>query len=126
MAELSGVWQGHHRRRTQTAAPAGRAAALALLAQVGRQAILGALFEYYVTVVSGKDVVLLLGDLKKEAFRRTGSRPSLQDAVLVCKEEHVFRKKRFLTKASSSNLTGGMDVNMVIKIDWKFKGNKCI
>ncbi|KAF0916441.1 hypothetical protein E2562_007529 [Oryza meyeriana var. granulata] len=110
------------------------------------------LSDYYVAMVSGEEVVLLLGNLKKEAFRRTGSRPSLQDAVLVCKKEHVFSKKRFLTKArfhdkgklhdisiecSSSNLTGGMDVDMVIKIDgsvnvlvrhlqWKFRGNECI
>ncbi|XP_006645201.1 uncharacterized protein LOC102718506 [Oryza brachyantha] len=110
------------------------------------------LSDYYVAVVSGEEVVLLLGNLKKDAFRRTGSRPSLQDAVLVCKKEHVFSKKRFLTKArfhdkgkphdisiecSSSNLTGGMDVDMVIKIDgcvsvlvrhlqWKFRGNECI
>lgn len=110
------------------------------------------LSDYYVAVVSDEEVVLLLGNLKKEAFRRTGSRPSLQDAVLVCKKEHVFSKKRFLTKAkfhekgklhdisiecSSSNLTGGMDVDMVIKIDgcvnvlvkhlqWKFRGNECI
>ncbi|CAO2181980.1 unnamed protein product [Urochloa humidicola] len=110
------------------------------------------LSDYYVAVVSGEEVVLLLGNLKKEAFRRTGSRPSLQDAVLVCKKEHVFSKKRFLTKArfhekgklhdisiecSSSNLGGGVDVDMVIKIDgsvnvlvrhlqWKFRGNECI
>uniref|UniRef100_A0A0D9V9B5 DUF868 domain-containing protein n=1 Tax=Leersia perrieri TaxID=77586 RepID=A0A0D9V9B5_9ORYZ len=38
--------------------------------------------DYYVAVVAGEEVVLLLGNLKKEAFRRTGSRPSLQDAVL--------------------------------------------
>jgi len=111
--------------------------------------------DYYVAVVSDEEVVLLLGNLKKEAFRRTGSRPSLRDAVLVCKKEHVFSKKRFLTKArfhdrgklhdisiecSSSNLSGagvGVDVDMVIKIDgsvnvlvrhlqWKFRGNECI
>ncbi|KAK3162798.1 hypothetical protein QOZ80_1BG0093900 [Eleusine coracana subsp. coracana] len=110
------------------------------------------LSDYYVAVVSDEEVVLLLGNLKKEAFRRTGSRPSLQDAVLVCKKEHVFSKKRFLTKArfhekgklhdisiecSSSNLNGGIDVDMVIKIDgcvnvlvrhlqWKFRGNEYI
>jgi hypothetical protein len=109
------------------------------------------LSDYYVAVVSDDEVVLLLGNLKKEAFRRTGSRPSLRDAVLVCKKEHVFSKKRFLTKArfhdrgklhdisiecSSSNLSG-VDVDMVIKIDgsvnvlvrhlqWKFRGNECI
>ncbi|NP_001132137.1 hypothetical protein Zm00014a_036015 [Zea mays] len=111
------------------------------------------LSDYYVAVVSDEEVVLLLGNLKKEAFRRTGSRPSLRDAALVCKKEHVFSKKRFLTKArfhdrgklhdisiecSSSNLGGGgVDVDMVIKIDgyvnvlvrhlqWKFRGNECI
>ncbi|KAM0823089.1 hypothetical protein ACQ4PT_071098 [Festuca glaucescens] len=111
--------------------------------------------DYYVAVVSDEEVVLLLGNQKKEAFRRTGSRPSLslQDAAqLVCKKEHVFSKKRFLTRArfndkgklhdisiecSSGNLTGGMDVDMAIKIDgcvsvlvkhlqWKFRGNDCI
>jgi hypothetical protein len=110
------------------------------------------LSDYYVAIVSDEEVVLLLGNLKKEAFRRTGSRPSLQDAVLVCKKEHVFSKKRFLTRArfhergklhdisiecSSGNLNGGIDVDMVIKIDgcvnvlvrhlqWKFRGNECI
>uniref|UniRef100_A0A0E0DUI2 Uncharacterized protein n=1 Tax=Oryza meridionalis TaxID=40149 RepID=A0A0E0DUI2_9ORYZ len=48
------------------------------------------LSDYYVAVVAGEEVVLLLGNLKKDAFRRTGSRPSLQDAVLVCKKEHVY------------------------------------
>lgn len=110
--------------------------------------------DYYVAVVSDEEVVLLLGNQNKEAFRRTGSRPSLslQDAAMVCKKEHVFSKKRFLTRArfhekgklhdisiecSSSNLSGGMDVDMAIKIDgcvnvlvkhlqWKFRGNDCI
>ncbi|KAI5003011.1 hypothetical protein ZWY2020_027661 [Hordeum vulgare] len=110
--------------------------------------------DYYVAVVSGEEVVLLLGNQNKEAFRRTGSRPSLslRDAAMVCKKEHVFSKKRFLTRArfhdkgklhdisiecSSGNLGGGMDVDMSIKIDgcvtvlvkhlqWKFRGNDCI
>lgn len=113
--------------------------------------------DYYVAVVSGEEVVLLLGNQNKEAFRRTGSRPSLSlgDAAMVCKKEHVFSKKRFLTRArfhekgklhdisiecSSGNLGGGgggTDVDMAIKIDgcvnvlvkhlqWKFRGNDCI
>lgn len=112
--------------------------------------------DYYVAVVSGEEVALLLGNQKKEAFRRTGSRPalSLGDAALVCKKEHVFSKKRFLTRARfhekgklhnisiecSSSAGGGSlagDVDMAIKIDgcvnvlvkhlqWKFRGNDCI
>ncbi|MED6193687.1 hypothetical protein PIB30_021827 [Stylosanthes scabra] len=55
--------------------------------------------EYYVAVVCDDEVILLLGDLKKEAYRRTGCRPSLIDPILVAKKEHVFGKKKFSTKA---------------------------
>ncbi|XP_057950675.1 uncharacterized protein LOC131145549 [Malania oleifera] len=55
--------------------------------------------EYYVAVVCDEEVVLLLGDLKKEAYRKTGRRPALIDPILVSKKEHVFGKKKFITKA---------------------------
>ncbi|XP_057420582.1 uncharacterized protein LOC130714676 [Lotus japonicus] len=55
--------------------------------------------EYYVAVVCDEEVVLLLGDLKKEAYRRTGCRPALIDPILVSKKEHIFGKKRFSTRA---------------------------
>ncbi|KAI4965132.1 hypothetical protein ZWY2020_057417 [Hordeum vulgare] len=86
--------------------------------------------DYYVAVVSGEEVVLLLGNQNKEAFRRTGSRPSLslRDAAML----HDIS-----IECSSGNLGGGMDVDMSIKIDgcvtvlvkhlqWKFRGNDCI
>lgn len=112
--------------------------------------------DYYVAVVSGDEVVLMVGDLKKEAYRRTGSRPAAIDAALLAKKEHVFGKKRFTTRAkldekgktheisiecicssSGSSIGGNMDPEMVIKIDghvvvhvkhlqWKFRGNDCI
>ncbi|KAI4336231.1 hypothetical protein L6164_014781 [Bauhinia variegata] len=55
--------------------------------------------EYYVAVVCDEEVVLLLGDLKKEAYRRTGCRPALIDPILVSKKEHIFGKKKFSTRA---------------------------
>lgn len=57
--------------------------------------------DYYVAVVDHDDreVVLLIGDLKIEAYKKTGSRPALIDPVLVSKKEHIFGKKRFLTRA---------------------------
>ncbi|XP_058103490.1 uncharacterized protein LOC131247061 [Magnolia sinica] len=55
--------------------------------------------DYYVAVVCEEEVVLLLGDLKKEAYRKTGSRPALIDASLVLRKEHIFGKKRFSTRA---------------------------
>lgn len=54
---------------------------------------------YYVAVVSDHVVVLVVGDLKKDAFRRSESPPSFTDAVLVSKKEHVFGKRKFSTKA---------------------------
>jgi hypothetical protein len=55
--------------------------------------------EYYVAVVCDEEVVLLLGDLKKDAYRRTGCRPALIDPILVSKKEHIFGKKKFSTRA---------------------------
>ncbi|VVA25880.1 PREDICTED: DUF868 [Prunus dulcis] len=55
--------------------------------------------EYYVAVVCDEEVVLLLGDLKKDAYRKTGYRPALIDPILVSKKEHIFGKKKFSTKA---------------------------
>ncbi|XP_008811744.1 uncharacterized protein LOC103722827 [Phoenix dactylifera] len=93
--------------------------------------------DYYVAVVSDDEVVLLLGDLNKEAYRRTGSRPAAIDATLVSRKEHVFGKKRFVARSilsekgklheiliecsnrSSSSSIGrsNMDPEMVIKVD---------
>ncbi|KAI9087513.1 hypothetical protein K1719_030383 [Acacia pycnantha] len=55
--------------------------------------------EYYVAVVCDEEVVLLLGDLKNDAYKRTGCRPSLIDPILVSKKEHIFGKKKFSTRA---------------------------
>ncbi|KAJ1403286.1 hypothetical protein SESBI_27434 [Sesbania bispinosa] len=55
--------------------------------------------EYYVAVVCGQEVVLLLGDLKKDAYRRTGCRPALIDPILVSRKEHIFGKRKFSTRA---------------------------
>ncbi|XP_048229283.1 uncharacterized protein LOC8278274 isoform X2 [Ricinus communis] len=54
--------------------------------------------EYYVAVVCNEEVVLLLGDLKKDAYRKTGCRPALIDPILVSRKEHIFGKKKFCTR----------------------------
>ncbi|KAK1377270.1 Kinesin heavy chain [Heracleum sosnowskyi] len=96
--------------------------------------------EYYVAVVSDEEVVLQLGDLKKDAYRKTGCRPALIDPILVSRKEHVFGKKKFLTrvkfhekgrfhvisiecklkstqKSGSINSVNGVDPEMEIRID---------
>lgn len=55
--------------------------------------------EYYVAVVCDEEVVLLVGDLKKDAYRKTRCAPSLIDPILVSKKEHIFGKKKFCTRA---------------------------
>ncbi|EHA8591970.1 hypothetical protein COCNU_contig69143653G000010 [Cocos nucifera] len=110
--------------------------------------------NYYVAAVSGDEVILLLGDLNREAYRRTGCRPATIDATLVSRKETVFGKKRFVTRArfsekgklheiliecSSGSSIGrsNKDPEMVIKVDarvaihvrhlqWKFRGNQSI
>ncbi|KAF5743721.1 hypothetical protein HS088_TW08G00308 [Tripterygium wilfordii] len=111
--------------------------------------------DYYVAVVCDEEVVLLLGDLKKDAYRKTGCRPALIDPILVSRKEHIFGKKRFLTRVKfhekgrfheisieCKNRTNGNGVKyaepeMEIRIDghlvihvkhlqWKFRGNESI
>ncbi|WOH02681.1 hypothetical protein DCAR_0522070 [Daucus carota subsp. sativus] len=105
--------------------------------------------DYYVALVSDGEVALLLGDLKKKAYKKTKSRPALFDAFLIYKKEHVFGKKSFSTRASfdhrtkehdivvESSTSGPKDPEMWISVDgivqiniknlqWKFRGNETI
>lgn len=100
--------------------------------------------EYYVAVVCDEEVVLLNGDLKKDAYRKTGCRPALIDPILVSRKEHIFGKKKFLTRVrlhekgrlheisiecksgsnisgnlSNGNLPNGIEPEMEIRIDGK-------
>lgn len=109
--------------------------------------------DYYVAIVCQEEVVLIFGDLKKEAFRKTGCRPSLIEPSLVSRKEHLFGKKKFSTRVklhekekfheiliecnsiNNNNLETGFDPELEIKIDgnlvvhvkqlqWKFRGNE--
>ncbi|XP_075504081.1 uncharacterized protein LOC142541433 [Primulina tabacum] len=106
--------------------------------------------DFYVALVSEEEVVLLIGDYKKKAYKRTKSRPALVDAMLFFKKEHVFGKKSFSTRArfdhkkrehdivvESSTSSGHRDPEMWISIDgivlihvknlqWKFRGNQTV
>ncbi|KAE9602657.1 hypothetical protein Lal_00049998 [Lupinus albus] len=80
--------------------------------------------EYYVAVVCDEEVVLLLGDLKKEAYRRTGCRPALIDPILVSKKEHIFGKKKFSTRAKFHEKGSWHEISIECKINkWNNGGN---
>ncbi|MCL7023615.1 hypothetical protein MKW94_029849 [Papaver nudicaule] len=55
--------------------------------------------DYYVAVVCENEAVLVLGDRRKDAYRKTSSRPALIEPILVSKKEHIFGKKKFSTRA---------------------------
>ncbi|PSR95253.1 Elicitor peptide 2 like [Actinidia chinensis var. chinensis] len=105
--------------------------------------------DYYVAIVSDEEVVLLLGDQKNEAFKRTKSRPSLVDSVLLHKKESVFGKKYFCSRTRlghgrrehdiliETSLSGPSDPEMWISVDgvllirvgnlhWRFRGNESV
>ncbi|KAL8028781.1 hypothetical protein ABFX02_14G183400 [Erythranthe guttata] len=104
---------------------------------------------FYVGIVFEKEMVLVLGDLRKEALKRTNCTPSLsRSVVLVSKREHIFGKKVFATKAKFSDFTPAHDLViecdnsmdepfLAIRLDsklvvhvrrlrWKFRGNDTI
>ncbi|XP_072962617.1 uncharacterized protein [Typha angustifolia] len=105
--------------------------------------------NYYVALVCNEEVILLLGDCKKDAYKKTKSRPSLEDATLLCKRENVFGKKSFCTRTRfddrkkehdivvENSISGPKDPEMWISIDgvvlihvdnlrWKFRGNETV
>ncbi|KAE8692078.1 NAC domain-containing protein 68-like [Hibiscus syriacus] len=105
---------------------------------------------YYLAIAFDQELVLLLGDLKKEAHKKVDIRTPLDsDAVLVAKREHIFGKKFYGAKAQfwdkglihdvviECNTVDLKDPYLVIRIDskmvmqvkklkWKFRGNQTI
>ncbi|KAI6695559.1 hypothetical protein NL676_023269 [Syzygium grande] len=56
--------------------------------------------DYYVAVKDDRDVVLLLGDMEREAYKKLAGLGWARDnAVLVGKRENVFGKKSYCTRA---------------------------
>ncbi|KAG9148819.1 hypothetical protein Leryth_024717 [Lithospermum erythrorhizon] len=105
--------------------------------------------DYYVALVSEGEVVLVLGDQKMEAFKRTNVGHLLEDPFLVHKKENLFGKKFFTTRTIlgqgkkehniiiESSLSGPFDPEIWISVDgmesvrltnlhWRFRGNETI
>jgi hypothetical protein len=104
---------------------------------------------FYVAVVVDRQMALLLGDMRKEAFKKTGATPIPSNTVFVAKREHVFGKKAFRTKAQfcdngqihdlviECDTIGVSDPCLLLRVDcktvmqvkqlrWKFRGNHTI
>ncbi|ONK75297.1 uncharacterized protein A4U43_C03F15390 [Asparagus officinalis] len=104
---------------------------------------------FYVAFLFDREVVLLLGDMNKEAMRKANAGPSPCSAVFVAKKEHIFGKKVHCTRARfcdngkvhdvaiECETVGPRDPSLEIRIDkkrvlqvkrlcWKFRGNQTI
>ncbi|GLT36337.1 hypothetical protein SLA2020_107230 [Shorea laevis] len=104
---------------------------------------------FYVAVAFDQEVVLLLGDLKREACKKVDSAPVNSNAIFIAKREHIFGKKLYGVKAQFCDKGQMHDVTiecdtldlkdpcLVIRVDsktvmqikrlkWKFRGNQTI
>ncbi|GMH07802.1 hypothetical protein Nepgr_009642 [Nepenthes gracilis] len=105
--------------------------------------------SFYFAIVSNKQIVLLLGDMRKEALKKSNAATVNCNAVFVAKRERIFGKKLFFTKAQfhdhgpihdlmiEFDTINCEDPCLIIRIDaknamkvkhlrWKFRGNHTI
>ncbi|KAE9611484.1 hypothetical protein Lalb_Chr06g0162951 [Lupinus albus] len=104
---------------------------------------------FYLAVMFNQDIVLLLGDLKKEACKKIDSDTASYAAIFIAKREHIFGKKFYGAKAQfcDKGQVHGVTIEcdtvelndpcLVIRVDsktvmkvkrlkWKFRGNNTI
>jgi len=104
---------------------------------------------FYLALICEKEIVLLLGDMQEEAYKKIHARKPFAEPTLLCRREHVFGKRYYTTKAqfgesgSTHDIviechTGGskeprlyvrVDKKVVLQVKhlmWKFRGNQTI
>ncbi|CAH9080609.1 unnamed protein product [Cuscuta europaea] len=104
---------------------------------------------YYIALVCNGDMALVIGDMRKEAFKKTNANATFPNALLVSKKEHVFGKRVFGTKVKfwdggpvhdlmiECDTNGVDDRSLYVRVDsktvmqvrhlfWKFRGNYTI
>lgn len=104
---------------------------------------------FFVAIACDQEVVLLLGDMQKEALKKFHAEPTALEATLLSKKEHVYGKQLYTTKAQFSEsgrmhdiaiechtgiekdprLSVRIDKQVVVQVKrlmWKFRGNQTI
>ncbi|XP_024516491.1 uncharacterized protein LOC9642892 [Selaginella moellendorffii] len=104
---------------------------------------------FYLAIVSDGEVALLLGDMVREAYKKTQARPPTIEAMLLSRREHVFGKRYYTTKAQfgesgrthdimiECHTNGAREPRLYVRVDrqlviqvkklmWKFRGNQTI
>eukprot|EP00249_Psilotum_nudum_P014111 c24674_g2_i1 orf=532-1245(+) len=105
--------------------------------------------HFYVALVFNQEIVLLLGDMQKEALKKCCAIPAPIESALLSRKEHVFGRKFYSTKAQFGDSgrthdiviechTGSeKDPRLYVRVDkhvvlrvkrlmWKFRGNQTI
>ncbi|KAG8098679.1 hypothetical protein GUJ93_ZPchr0013g33982 [Zizania palustris] len=70
---------------------------------------------FYVAVVFDLELILLLGDMKKDAYRKTGVNRPMLNAAFVARREHIYGKKIYTAKAQFCD--NGQCHDVVIECD---------
>ena len=70
---------------------------------------------FYLAVVFNGEIVLLLKDMRKKAFRKTNSTFGLYNVVFLTKKEYIFGKKLYDMKAQFRD--NGQNHNLSIECD---------
>ncbi|MCO5591928.1 hypothetical protein L7F22_045921 [Adiantum nelumboides] len=105
--------------------------------------------SFYLVVACEKEVLLLLGDMQREAVKRLQGNPMLCEAALLSRKEHMFGKQVYTTRAQffengqthdiviechtgnerEPRLSVRVDKRLVVQVKrlmWKFRGNQTI
>ncbi|KAJ6412313.1 hypothetical protein OIU84_005385 [Salix udensis] len=104
---------------------------------------------FYLAITFNREMILLLGDMTKEAHKKIEIAPVQTNAIFIARREHIFGKKFYGAKAQFSDKGQMHDVSiecdtidlkdpcLVIRVDskivmqvkrlkWKFRGNYTI
>ncbi|KAJ7527407.1 hypothetical protein O6H91_16G053000 [Diphasiastrum complanatum] len=105
--------------------------------------------SFYLAIVFHGQILMLLGDKKKEAYDATQAKPLLKEPILLSRREHIFGKKYYNTKAQfcesgrshdiviECHSGGAREPRLCVRVDrrivvhvkrlmWKFRGNQTI
>lgn len=104
---------------------------------------------FFLVVACKQDILLLLGDMQQEALKRMHGKPSIVEATLLLRKEHMLGKQVYTTRAQffenaqthdimiechtgnerEPRLSVKVDKQLVVQVKrlmWKFRGNQTI
>lgn len=103
---------------------------------------------FFLAAVFEQEIVLLLGDMGTEAYKRTSAKSPSPETTMISRREHIFGKRFYSTRAQFGDNgrthdiliechTAGREPRLCVRVDkqlvvqvkrlmWKFRGNQTI